>query len=138
MHWTKGIRPRVLWCGFNVALLTLLSLSVSANADDLLKKADPATVPLLTYLWVGIFSMLGWSAASLSVLAGWHDGDIAVRLEILQGIFASLGAGICAFFLSKIAGQSEMLSYMLVMAGGFGGERALRRFFERAKDKSEP
>jgi uncharacterized membrane protein len=134
MRWIKNITRPGFSYGVSAILLIVLSPFAAAYAEGILQKADPAAVPLLTYIWVLIFSLIGWAAASLSVLAGWTGGTTEERLEILQGIVASVAAGLAAFLLAKAGGINDFLGYILVMSAGFGGERALRKYFDRAKD----
>lgn len=70
------------------------------NSDTTLEVGGIVPLVILTFKVIGwasvviLLSLFGWSITSLHVLAGWSDGDVAARLEIVRGMLASIGAGV--------------------------------------------
>lgn len=93
-----------------------------------------------TWVWIGVFSLLGWIAADLPKLAGWVDPTPdrellwRKRLEVIQGVGASFLAGLSVFFLCKASPKMvwlestppEMTVFVFVGIAGFIGVRALQ------------
>ncbi len=92
---------------------------------------DPMEVAIRTYLWVLIYIGLGWAAARLPELAAWGDGDLGKRLQIIQGMFVSIVAGMVGFFGGRWAGLPDMGTFICVVVFAYAGTRALDAIFER-------
>ena len=103
----------------------------AAIAAGQTQSLDPALVPIATWCWVTMLALLGWAASSLATLAGWMDGSAAERLKILQGIVASLLAGVIVFLLGRWYGAPEILNFVGVAGGGFMGDKYLMPLFTR-------
>lgn len=115
--------------GSFAALLAVATAAAATEQQKLL--TDPALVPWLTWLWVVALSAIGWAASSLATLAGWVDGSMADRLKIIQGVIASVLAGVVAFLLGKYAAVPELLVFLGVAGAGFMGEKYLLPLFQR-------
>lgn len=78
--------------------------------EQAIQGTSASSLSLLTWCFVIAFSLLGWVVADLDKVADlWSvEGQpmreaIKARLKLLQTIAASLLAGVCMFFLGKLA-----------------------------------
>lgn len=76
-------------------------------------------------------SMFGWAISSLHMLAGWTDGGLLGRLEIIKGMLASVGGGTLVTLLGLYFEMPIVLICIGVFAAGLAGERFLRPFAEQ-------
>jgi hypothetical protein len=80
---------------------------------------------LITGAYLTGMSLLGWAAAALPSLAKWVDGSLETRLTVIQGIGTSLLAGVLAYLLALVAGQSEMMGFIAAGLASFAGRHWL-------------
>lgn len=127
-----------------VAGLVPLSAVAQVQQDTL----DPDKVHSSTWVWLMVFSLMGWLASDLPKLAGWIDralneGNILkTRLEIVQGALSSVFLGVGVYFIGKSypkwlqleANPPEMILFVFVGIAGYAGTRGLEwarnRFFK--------
>jgi hypothetical protein len=105
---------------FGMALLSpaLLRLKVilvactpfAAWAAAEISRTSVSALPAMTWMFIVLFSMIGWAVADLDKVAELWDteGHSAhelwkVRLTLLKTIAASIAAGIFMFFIGKLA-----------------------------------
>ena len=114
-----------------------LPLSVLAQVQQ--AELDPNRLHWSTWVWLTIFSLLGWIASDLPKLANWVDlslnnGNILkTRFEIAQAIIASWLCGVLIYFVGKTypewfqlkSNPPEMILFVLVGIAGFAGTRGL-------------
>jgi len=82
-------------------------------------------------LVVAALSLFGWSVSSLHLLAGWTDGELAARLEIVRGVLASVGAGAVAALAGFYYELPIVLICIAVFFAGMSGERYLKPMAEQ-------
>lgn len=78
-----------------------------------------------------VFVALGWASSSLTILAGWIDGNAEQRYEIARRVIVSLCAGVIAFLLARMADRPETEALIAAFGGGFFGDKALAWYFPR-------
>lgn len=105
--------------------------------------ADRAALDLSNARWwailgfVQIITILGYTASSLSQWAGWIDGTVLVRLQIIQGVAVALLAGNVAYFCAlHSANLPEVYALMSSGAGGYGGDKFLTPVLTRIFGKA--
>lgn len=107
------------------------------NAAAALEGGGLAAIGLLLLKVLGwtaaviVLAIFGWSISSLHVLAGWDGGGLAVRLEIIRGILASVGAGAVAALAGYYYELPIVLICLAVFLAGMSGERFLKPMAER-------
>lgn len=137
---TPNIRP-VAW--FSTGNVALFLIPIAAFA------ADRAALDLTNGRWWAILgfvqaiTLLGYAASSLSQWAGWIDGTVLVRLQIIQGVMVAILAGNVAYFTAlHSANLPEVYALMSSGAGGYGGDKfltpLLTRIFGRATGEKQP
>lgn len=89
------------------------------------------------FLFVQLITLLGYAASSLSQWAGWIDGTILAKLQIIQGVACALMAGNIAFLLGVHYAQvTEVQALIASGAGGYGGDKLLTPLLNRIFGKA--
>ena len=128
--------------------LVLCAPVLAMAAEQMILTMDPSTLPLMTWLFILMFSNGGWLVSELDKLAEIIVSDGISKLEhvrnllkFTQGWIASNMAGIGVYFIAKsspawinMEAPSEMIVLLAVCAGGYSGVRfwdwAKARFFK--------
>lgn len=140
MRPTPSIRPAASFFTGNAALFLIPAAAFAA---------DRAALDLSSARWwavlgfVQAITLLGYAASSLSQWAGWIDGTVLVRLQIIQGVAVALLAGNVAYFFAlHSANLPEVYALMSSGAGGYGGDKfltpLLSRVFGKATTEKQP
>jgi hypothetical protein len=99
---------------------------------------SPLNLPGNVWLWIMIFGSAGWACSSLDQLAGWSESSFATKLEIVRGVLVSLCAAVLAYFVLRLAGGSEPLSFFSAFGAAWGGDSGLRSAIERMQTRGPP
>lgn len=86
---------------------------------------DPSNIPLLTYAWVLMLSLLGGIASFMQKLKAGHTRVFNV-VEFIGECFVSALVGMITFFLCESAEISHMKSAALVAISGHMGSKAMK------------
>lgn len=130
MPWITGNRPRSSAFTASAAIASVWPVAAALAAEQT-RIVDPTLLPWATWFWVVLLALLGWAASSLPALAGWVDGTLAERLKVVQGVIASLLAGMIAFLLGRYFEAANILSFIGAAGGGFLGDKYLQPMFTR-------
>lgn len=107
------------------------------NAEATIEGGGFVAIVLLLLKVIGwsaaviLLALFGWSISSLHVLAGWSDGGLAARLEIIRGMLASVGAGAVAALGGYYYQLPIVLICLAVFLAGMSGQRFLVPLGER-------
>jgi len=86
---------------------------------------DPSNIPLLTYSWVLMLSLLGGIASFMQKLKAGHTRVFNI-VEFIGECCISALVGMITFFLCESADVSRMKSAALVAISGHMGSKAMK------------
>ena len=90
-----------------------------------LQDKDPSNIPLITYAWVLMLSLLGGIASFMQKLKAGHTRVFNV-VEFVGECFISALVGIVTFFLCESADVSRVKAAALVAISGHMGSKAMK------------
>lgn len=111
-------------------ILMLLAIPALAQvAHTTLQDMNPGDIPWSLWGLVVVFAAWGWATSSLPILAGLVGGTLKERYMIWRQILAGMSAGLLAFIIAKMGGQSNLLALMATYGGALLGDQFLSRVF---------
>lgn len=121
-----------------VLLIIAWSTTTQLYAQQVTFGGDLESIPLKSFVYVGILAFLGGLSATLQKFANPEIVVDRVFLEISKDLVLSISAGTLAFFLTEQAHTPVMLEAAVITVAGRTGSRWLDRAANSFLDRFFP
>lgn len=118
------------------AWLLLVSVNAAIAAEQTTRLMTGDDRFWWTLLAVQVLAALGYAASSLAQWAGWPDGTLAMRLNIVQGAVTAFLAGNIGFYGSfYYFSLAEVVCFITAAVAAWGGDKFLSPLLSRITGK---
>lgn len=116
--------------------ILLLAVNTAIAAEQTTRHMEGDERFWWTLLAVQVLCSMGYAASSLAQWAGWPDGSLAVRLNIVQGGVTAFLAGNIGFYGAYYYFTlAEVASFIAAAVAAWGGDKFISPILSRITGK---